>query len=77
MSLQDKIPEVILAACILHNYILKNFNDYEYEDIENDNNQTENQEDGNEEDDDNCQGNDNGEIKRRYIASILTHFITQ
>lgn len=69
MSLADKIPGVILSACILHNFILKQDDDdiieFELDDnannnyqiVENENNQPN---DGN-----------SGAYKREFIANVL------
>ncbi|KAJ8962283.1 hypothetical protein NQ318_018262 [Aromia moschata] len=68
MSLQDKIPQTILAACILHNFILKhdNYNMNAF----NDDDDVDHIEDMDFEFN-YMQGDNQGAIKRDYIASLL------
>lgn len=75
MSLADLIPQVVLSACILHNFIFIQDENEINENVERDENNLEVQENArdnvNEEDDDINDRLNSGELKRNYIASIL------
>ncbi|KAF2901197.1 hypothetical protein ILUMI_04988 [Ignelater luminosus] len=69
MSLADKIPEVILSACILHNFILKRGDDDDVIEFELDDDVNNYHIDGNENDQPN-DGN-SGAYKRDFIVNVL------